>query len=63
LGSADLTCSSLESNYESVVRTEDPTAIQELQAEVQKLLGSAQDAFDFVDVEEWGRMIYSEPKA
>ena len=63
LGSADFTCSSLRHNYESVVRTEDALAIQELQAEVQKLFGNADDAMDFVNIEEWGRMIYDEPKA
>ena len=62
LGSADFTCSSLQQNYESVVRTEDPAAIRELQSEVQKLFGTASDALDFVDIEEWGRMIYAEPK-
>lgn len=62
LGSANFTCSSLQHNYESVVRTEDPAAIRELQAEVQKLFGNAGDAMDFVDIEEWGRMIYAEPK-
>ncbi len=62
LGSADFTCSSLLQNYESVVRTEDPVAIRELQAEVQKLFVDAGETLDFVDIEAWGRMIYNEPK-
>lgn len=61
LGSADFTCSSLNSNYESVIRTEDREAIQELNAEVKRLYHSASGDMDFVDIEAWGKMIYDEP--
>lgn len=62
LGSANFTCASLQHNYESIVRTEDPLAIRELLAEVQKLFSSDDGALDFVDIEAWGRMIYDEPR-
>lgn len=62
LGSADFTCASLQQNYESVIRTEDPLAIRALVAEVQKLFRNASTSLDFVDIEAWGRMIYDEPK-
>lgn len=61
LGSADFTCSSLSSNYESIIRTEDQEAIQELLSEVKRLYNSSSDDMDFVNIEEWGKMIYDEP--
>ncbi|WPP53348.1 phospholipase D-like domain-containing protein [Catalinimonas niigatensis] len=61
LGSADFTCSSLSSNYESIIRTEDREAIQDLLSEVKRLCNNASDDMDFVDIEEWGKMIYDEP--
>jgi len=62
LGSADFTCSSLNSNYESIIRIEDQAAIQELLSEINRLYKSSSEDMDFVDIEEWGRMIYDEPK-
>jgi phosphatidylserine/phosphatidylglycerophosphate/cardiolipin synthase-like enzyme len=62
LGSADFTCASLQHNYESIVKTEDPMAIRELLDEVKKLFNQASASLDFVDIESWGRMIYDEPK-
>lgn len=61
LGSADFTCSSLSSNYESIIRTEDRDAIRELLSEVKRLYSSSSDDMDFVDIEAWGKMIYDEP--
>lgn len=61
LGSADFTCSSLSSNYESIIRTEDREAIQELLSEVKRLYNSSSEDMDFVNIEEWGKMIYDEP--
>jgi phosphatidylserine/phosphatidylglycerophosphate/cardiolipin synthase-like enzyme len=62
MGSADFTCSSLMRNYESIVRIEDYAAIKELLSEVQQLFRKVTDELDFVDVEEWGRMIYAEAR-
>lgn len=61
LGSADFTCLSLRSNYESVIRIEDREAIQELHSEIMRLYRSTSEDMDFVDTEEWGKMIYDEP--
>ncbi len=61
LGSADFTLSSLSSNYESIIRTEDPDAIQGLLSEVKRLYNSSSDDMDFVNIDAWGKMIYDEP--
>ncbi|MDF9801066.1 phosphatidylserine/phosphatidylglycerophosphate/cardiolipin synthase-like enzyme [Catalinimonas alkaloidigena] len=61
LGSADFTCLSLSSNYESIIRIEDRGAIQELHSEIMRLYKSTSKDMDFVDTEAWGKMIYDEP--
>jgi phosphatidylserine/phosphatidylglycerophosphate/cardiolipin synthase-like enzyme len=61
LGSAEFTCSGLGENYESIIRAEDQEAISELKAEIRRLCRGQTEAMDFVDIEEWGRMVYEEP--
>lgn len=61
LGSANFTCSTSD-NYESVIKVQDPLVIGELQREVDLLFGNNYKEMDFVDLDEWGRMVYEEPK-
>ncbi|MFP4089150.1 MAG: phospholipase D family protein [Cyclobacteriaceae bacterium] len=62
LGSADFTSSGLSSNYESIIKLTDREAISELKAELQRLYRTSSEDMDFVNIEEWGRMIYEEPR-
>ena len=59
LGSLNYTISGLEKNYETRVRTEDPTAVGKLSAEFTHLMNSS--IAPEKDIQLWGKEIYEEP--
>jgi len=56
LGSANFTYSGFKTHYETIIKVEDPKAIQDISKEVERLFYSTE--LEAKDIQEWGKEIY-----
>jgi phosphatidylserine/phosphatidylglycerophosphate/cardiolipin synthase-like enzyme len=59
LGSLNFTASGTKYNHETRIRTEDPSAIKEIQEEIYQLMHHSH--LPEKDIQNWGRQLYDEP--